>query len=64
MWDLPGMSVKVCAYQVATQNYDIYVLELSSFQLDGMYDFKADIAILLNITLTTWTGIITILRNM
>lgn len=38
------------AYQVATCNYDIYVLELSSFQLDGMYDFKADIAILLNIT--------------
>lgn len=38
------------AYQVATQQYDIYVLELSSFQLDGMYDFKADIAILLNIT--------------
>lgn len=38
------------AYQVATQNYDIYVLELSSFQLEGMYDFKADIAILLNIT--------------
>lgn len=38
------------AYQVATKDYDIYVLELSSFQLDGMYDFKADIAILLNIT--------------
>lgn len=38
------------AYQVATCNYDIYVLELSSFQLDGMYDFKADIAILMNIT--------------
>lgn len=38
------------AYQVATEQYDIYVLELSSFQLDGMYDFKADIAILLNIT--------------
>jgi UDP-N-acetylmuramoylalanine--D-glutamate ligase len=38
------------AYQVATQNYDYYVLELSSFQLDGMYDFKADIAVLLNIT--------------
>lgn len=38
------------AYQVATKNYDIYVLELSSFQLDGMYDFRADIAILLNIT--------------
>lgn len=38
------------AYQVATQNFDYYVLELSSFQLDGMYDFKADIAVLLNIT--------------
>lgn len=38
------------AYQVATCNYDYYVLEISSFQLDGMYDFKADIAVLLNIT--------------
>lgn len=38
------------AYQVATEKYDFYVLELSSFQLDGMYDFKADIAILMNIT--------------
>ncbi len=38
------------AYQVATENYDYYVLELSSFQLDGMYEFKADIAILMNIT--------------
>ena len=38
------------AYQVATEDYDYYVLELSSFQLDGMYEFKADIAILLNIT--------------
>ena len=38
------------AYQVATEKYDYYVLELSSFQLDGMYDFKADIAILMNIT--------------
>lgn len=38
------------AYQVATENFDYYVLELSSFQLDGMYDFKADIAILMNIT--------------
>jgi UDP-N-acetylmuramoylalanine--D-glutamate ligase len=38
------------AYQVATEGYDYYVLELSSFQLDGMYEFKADIAILLNIT--------------
>lgn len=38
------------AYQVATENYDYYVIELSSFQLDGMYNFKADIAILTNIT--------------
>ncbi len=38
------------AMQVATQNYDYYVIELSSFQLDGMFDFTADIAILLNIT--------------
>lgn len=38
------------ALQVAEQNYDYYVIELSSFQLDGMYDFKADIAVLLNIT--------------
>ena len=38
------------AYQVATEKYDYYVLELSSFQLDGMYEFNADIAILMNIT--------------
>ena len=38
------------ARQVAEDDKDIYVLELSSFQLDGMYDFKVDIAILLNIT--------------
>lgn len=38
------------AYQVALMDYDCYVLELSSFQLDHMYDFKADIAVLLNIT--------------
>ncbi|MDR0581992.1 MAG: UDP-N-acetylmuramoyl-L-alanine--D-glutamate ligase, partial [Prevotellaceae bacterium] len=38
------------AYQVATEKHDYYVLELSSFQLDGMFDFKADIAVLLNIT--------------
>lgn len=38
------------AFQVATKEYDYYVLELSSFQLDGIYDFKADIAVLLNIT--------------
>lgn len=38
------------ALQVATENYEYYVLEISSFQLDGMYEFKADIAVLLNIT--------------
>jgi UDP-N-acetylmuramoylalanine--D-glutamate ligase len=38
------------AYQVATENFDFYVLELSSFMLDDMYQFKADIAILTNIT--------------
>ncbi len=38
------------AMQVATSNFDYYVLEISSFQLDGMYDFKADIAVITNIT--------------
>lgn len=38
------------AYQVATADFDWYVLELSSFQLDGMKDFRADIAVLMNIT--------------
>ncbi|MBR6269773.1 MAG: UDP-N-acetylmuramoyl-L-alanine--D-glutamate ligase [Bacteroidales bacterium] len=47
---LGGNIGKSYAFQVATEHHDIYVLELSSFQLDGMYDFKADIAVLLNIT--------------
>lgn len=38
------------ARQVIEDKFDYYVLELSSFQLDGIYDFKADVAILLNIT--------------
>ena len=38
------------AMAVATADFDYYVIELSSFQLDGMYDFRADIAVLLNIT--------------
>ena len=38
------------ALQVAHENHDYYVIELSSFQLDNMYDFRADVAILLNIT--------------
>ena len=38
------------ALQVAESPHEYYVIELSSFQLDNMYDFKADVAILLNIT--------------
>ena len=38
------------ALQVATEKHDVYVVELSSFQLDNMYDFKANIAVILNIT--------------
>lgn len=38
------------ARMVAFDPHEYYVIELSSFQLDGMYDFKADIAVLLNIT--------------
>ena len=38
------------ALQVAESPHAVYVIELSSFQLDNMYDFKADIAVLLNIT--------------
>ena len=47
---LGGNIGKSYAFQVATENFDIYVLELSSFQLDNVYDFKADIAIITNIT--------------
>lgn len=47
---LGGNIGKSYAYQVATADHDIYVLEISSFQLDNMYDFKADIAIITNIT--------------
>ncbi|MDD3430958.1 MAG: UDP-N-acetylmuramoyl-L-alanine--D-glutamate ligase [Bacteroidales bacterium] len=38
------------ALQVAQQDYDYYVIELSSFQLDYMFNFKADVAVMLNIT--------------
>ena len=47
---IAGNIGKSFALQVATKNYEYYVLELSSFQLDGMYKFKANTAILLNIT--------------
>lgn len=38
------------ARSVADDDVEVYILELSSFQLDGMYDFKADVAIISNIT--------------
>jgi len=47
---LAGNVGKSYAWQVAEKDHDWFVIELSSFQLDGMFDFKADIAILMNIT--------------
>ena len=47
---IAGNVGKSFALQVAENNYDYYVIELSSFQLDNMYKFKAEIAILLNVT--------------
>ena len=47
---LAGNIGRSLALQVCEENFDYYVIELSSFQLDNMYDFKADIAVLLNIT--------------
>jgi len=47
---LAGNIGRSLALQVATEHFDYYVIELSSFQLDGMYEFRADIAVLLNIT--------------
>jgi len=47
---LAGNIGKSFAKQVATESFDYYVLEISSFMLDNMYQFKADIAVLLNIT--------------
>jgi len=41
---------KSFAKALSEKDHDVFVIELSSFQLDGMYDFKADIAVLLNIT--------------
>lgn len=47
---LAGNIGQSLAYQVAERNYDYYVIELSSFQLDNMYKFHANIAVLMNIT--------------
>jgi UDP-N-acetylmuramoylalanine--D-glutamate ligase len=47
---LAGNIGKSFARQVALSDHDYYVLEISSYMLDNMYEFKADIAVLLNIT--------------
>ena len=47
---LGGNIGKSYALQVATEKFDYYVLEISSFQLDNCYDFRPDIAIITNIT--------------
>ena len=47
---LAGNVGKSLALQVATDPHDIYVIELSSFQLENMYKFKANIAVIMNIT--------------
>ena len=47
---LGGNIGKSYALQVATEQHDYYVLEISSFQLDGCYEFRPDIAIITNIT--------------
>lgn len=47
---LAGNIGQSLALQVAEKDFDYYIIELSSFQLDNMYDFHANIAILMNIT--------------
>ncbi|MDR1381492.1 MAG: UDP-N-acetylmuramoyl-L-alanine--D-glutamate ligase [Tannerella sp.] len=47
---LAGNVGRSLAWQVAENPHPYYVVELSSFQLDNMYDFRADVAVLLNIT--------------
>ena len=47
---LAGNIGRSLALQVAEEKFDYYVIELSSFQLDDMYNFRANIAVLLNIT--------------
>ena len=47
---LAGNIGKSLAWQVARDPHKVYVVELSSFQLDNMYDFKANVAVMLNIT--------------
>lgn len=47
---LAGNIGRSYALQVATEDHDWYVLEISSFQLDNMFEFRADVAVLMNIT--------------
>lgn len=47
---LAGNVGKSLALQVARSNHDVYVIELSSFQLENMYQFHTNIAVMLNIT--------------
>ena len=47
---LAGNVGRSLALQVARSPHDVYVIELSSFQLENMYEFKANIAVMLNIT--------------
>ena len=47
---LAGNIGQSLALQVAEKDYDYYIIELSSFQLDNMYNFRANIAVLMNIT--------------
>lgn len=47
---MAGNIGKSFARMVANEDHSHYVIELSSFQLDGMFDFKADVAVLMNIT--------------
>ena len=47
---LAGNVGKSLALQVAREPHDVYVVEMSSFQLENMYDFKANVAVMLNIT--------------
>lgn len=47
---LAGNVGRSLALQVAREPHEVYVIELSSFQLENMYDFKANVAVMLNIT--------------
>jgi UDP-N-acetylmuramoylalanine--D-glutamate ligase len=47
---LAGNIGKSFARQVAEEDFEFYVLEISSFQLDGMFEFRANVAVLTNIT--------------